>query len=313
MPVTISRRQFLAGSLALGATPLALSSRTLQAAPLESSSEARYWALAADTHVSQEPENPARGQNAFFRQTVREILAQKHKPQGFIIAGDSVALEGKPGDYTKLVELLEPLRSGGIDTHISLGNHDNRERCLAACAGFDGPEKPGTLKAGAAWKDCPETEKKSVEVLETPYLNWFLLDSLDKTNVTPGRMDKRQLQWLADELDARKDKPAVLIAHHPIEPLPKSGLLDTAEFLEVIEPRKQVKAFVFGHTHFWTVSRWQDIRLVNLPTTAWLFNDKAPRGWVSAELRDDGMTLTLNTLDHADERNGRRFDVKWER
>ena len=31
------------------------------------------------------------------------------------------------------------------------------------------------------------------------------------------------------------------------------GLKDTSAFLDVIRPRKQVKAYVYGHTHTWKI------------------------------------------------------------
>ena len=59
------------------------------------------------------------------------------------------------------------------------------------------------------------------------------------------------------------------------------------------------------------IARYQDIHLVNLPPTAYLFDKARPNGWVLAALKEDGATLTLNALDkrHAD--HGKTVDLKW--
>ncbi|MGB7933682.1 MAG: hypothetical protein WCH04_15950, partial [Gammaproteobacteria bacterium] len=54
----------------------------------------------------------------------------------------------------------------------------------------------------------PPVIDKHVSILETPRANWFLLDSLQRTNDLLGRLGEVQLQWLAKALDARADRPA---------------------------------------------------------------------------------------------------------
>ena len=88
--------------------------------------------------------------------------------------------------------------------HLVLGNHDQRENFWAAF-----PEAKPALPAA----------DRHAAVVETPLANWFLLDSLYKTNVTPGLLGAAQLQWLAKALDAHADKPALLVAHHNLEGL----------------------------------------------------------------------------------------------
>jgi 3',5'-cyclic AMP phosphodiesterase CpdA len=78
--------------------------------------------------------------------------------------------------------------------------------------------------------------------VETPHANWFLLDSLDQTNTKTGLglLGEAQLAWLAKALDARPDKPALLLAHHNPNPaalLKNSRLANTEAFFKVIMPR----------------------------------------------------------------------------
>ncbi len=236
-----------------------------------------------------------------FEQVAREILAEDARPAGVMIAGDCAFMRGMPGDYAMLRQLLVPLRTAGMPVHLALGNHDHRENFLAAF-----PD------AESAVADGPQVAGKFISVVETRHANWFLLDSLDKTNVTPGALGEAQLAWLAKALDARPDKPALILAHHnPDQTVKPSGLTGTDAFFDVLLPRKQVKAYFFGHTHCWNVGRHKDLHLVNVPAVAWLFDKTQPRGFVLTRLRSDGATLALHALDHQHARHGETIELNW--
>jgi len=144
----------------------------------------------------------------------------------------------------------------------------------------------------------------------TPHANWFLLDSLDKTNVAPGLLGESQLAWLAKALDARADKPALVLAHHNPNYSSSSRSARHEALFKLLLPRKQVKAYVFGHTHCWNVTRYEGVHFVNVPTTAWLFDPTQPRGIVTSQLRPNGATLVLDALDRSTQtRQEDRVDV----
>src|SRR5262249_52491542 len=90
-----------------------------------------------------------------------------------------------------------------------------------------------------------------------------------------------------------------------------SGLLDTRAFYDIIMPRKQVKAYVFGHTHDWHYAKREDLHLVNLPPTAWLFKQGRVRGWVDLNLTENGATFELHSLDPKHPQHGEKLDLKW--
>jgi 3',5'-cyclic AMP phosphodiesterase CpdA len=243
---------------------------------------------------------------------VRDILQLSTQPTGMIISGDCAASRGKIGDYKQLIEYLKPLRESGIKVHAALGNHDNRENFLQAFPEVITTKKNPHLKAKTVWNDNSTSNTKQVDVIETKHANWFILDSLVKTNETPGSFGKQQLKWLADELDTRREKPALIVAHHNPDVLVGQGLLDTPEFAKVINSRQQVKAYIFGHTHFWDTSRIDKLQLINLPSTAWLFNNKAVLAWVVATLHEKGITLELKTIDKKDKRNDTKVEINYE-
>jgi hypothetical protein len=149
--------------------------------------------------------------------------------------------------------------------------------------------------------------------VESPYANWFLLDSMDKPGVVAGRLGEAQLQWLAQSLDARPNKPALVMMHHYPSSAGKSGLADCDALFDVLLPRKQVKAYMFGHSHRWGTILHEDLHLINLPTTAYVFDKSQPYGWVDAQLRPDGLTLRLNALDRQHPAHGKLLDFAWRR
>ncbi len=292
----LSRRRFLAGTLAAGAGAL-----TPQWSFAEKTADSERLLFLSDLHVGSRREDELHGVKpaATLSQAVQDVLALKERPTRAIVTGDCAFLHGEAGDYRLLGELIEPLRNADMEFHFTLGNHDSRSRFLAA---FPDAQKLADAKS--------KSLDKYVSVLETPTANWFFLDSLRKTGESSGELGKAQLQWLAKSLDARPDKPALLFAHHNPTRLTNHAMLDTAAFFDVIMPRKQVKAFLFGHTHAWRVAHQAGVHLVNIPTTSWLFGDQ-PRGFMAGLLRKDGLSLTLHTLDPKHPKHLEKVELAW--
>jgi 3',5'-cyclic-AMP phosphodiesterase len=143
-------------------------------------------------------------------------------------------------------------------------------------------------------------------------VNWFLLDSLEETNVTPGFLGKNQLEWLATTLDAHPDTPALVMVHHNPGVTGNTGLKDTVPFFEIIRPRKQVKAYIYGHTHAWSVDRDDTgLHLINLPPVAYVFTDAAPAGWVHARTEPEALHLTLHCIDKSHRLNGQQMQLPY--
>jgi 3',5'-cyclic-AMP phosphodiesterase len=294
----LNRRRFLAGALAAGAGLVLPRCHAAQ-----QSLDPDSFVLLADLHICEDRDKGKDGVKpaTSFEQAGREILALATRPAGAIVAGDCAFNQGLPGDYTTLGELIEPLRKAGLPMHFALGNHDHRENFLTAFPESRSDSIGDSVLPG-----------KLVSVLETPHANWFLLDSLTKTNVTPGALGEAQLAWLAKAIDARPDKPALVLAHHnPDQTAKPSGLTGTEAFFELLAPRRQVKAYFFGHTHCWNLGRQQDLHLVNVPAAAWLFDKTQPRGFITARLRPDGATLVLHALDRQHAKHGETIDLKW--
>ena len=316
MPLTlppITRRRFLTGSLAAGAGLLVR--RPWVAAGVEGAASAvgtdpHRVALLSDSHVAAERAVTSRGTNMFDNLTrvCGEVLAPvappgggdaaARRPAAVMLNGDFAYLKGLVGDYDTALAAVKPLREAGLPVHVTLGNHDDRRNLLTA------------LKVGDEQKG--QVEGRYVQVVETPLANWFLLDSLDVVNSTPGELGEQQLGWLGKALDERSKKPAIVMVHHnPDEKAKPSGIRDTKALLDVILGRKHVKALMFGHTHTWELTRRDGVHFINLPPVAYVFKAGMPNGWVDARLAEAGMTLQLRCVDPKHPRHGERHELRW--
>jgi len=289
----ISRRRFLRNSCLAGAG-------LVVAAPLLASEKPPFFALLSDIHLAADKKFVARGVNVadHMKAVSAEILGRPDHPEALIVNGDCAYNTGLVGDYAVVAELLKPVREAGVPVHLALGNHDHRGRFREALNLAPDPQSA-----------LPE---RQVAIVETALVNWFIMDSLEETAVTPGLLGRDQLDWLARSLDQRPTKPAIVLVHHNPGLTGNLGLKDTAAFLELIRSHKQVKAYIYGHTHVWRVEKdASGIYFVNLPAVSYVFQDGEPTGWVEAKLRPDGMDLQLRCTDQSHKFHGQTHQLRW--
>ncbi len=229
---------------------------------------------------------------------VRELAAWPVKPAAVFVNGDLAFQSGQPGDYGAFGGLIESVRALA-PIHLSLGNHDERDNFREAFP-------RDALKS----KSVPQ---KQVAVFSSDRANWFLLDSLDVPDTAPGEYGAPQLDWLTGELAARPDKPAILVGHHNLQPSGgTTGLKDSAAFEEIFTRHRQVKAYIYGHTHNWHVeTHVSGVQLVNLPPTGYVFKAGRPSGWVRGTLARDGAEFELRSLDPKHPEHAQVKQLKW--
>ena len=303
MPLTfqpLNRREFC--RTALGGTLAAAlwgTAENIWAQETGSTYERDHWVFLSDTHIPGDPNEERHGTNPVRNFTsVREaVLKLDHKPRGVIVTGDVAFLQGRPEDYRQIAALVAPYTENGIPFHIALGNHDHLDNYYAAFS---------DLK-----KEALPVVNRHLLILETPHANLFLLDSLYKTNVTSGFLGVDQLRWLQSALNARKDKPALLFAHHTLDN--KLGeLMDREEFWNIVRASRQVKAYVYGHSHVYQQSVRDDVHLINLPALGWEFQSgKQPLGWSDVEISGNGIQLALHTVPASHPSNGDIRKFEW--
>jgi Icc protein len=301
MPVhlpPLSRRRFLTTSLAAGAGLVLLKPLLAAAKPVDQ----HDWILFSDTHISADRNFVHKSGTNMAKnlgRAVEESINLPNRAAGVLVCGDCAYLKGEPGDYSAFTDLLNPIRAAGMPVHVTLGNHDDRENLWNAVA--------DAKSAKRALAD------HHVALLKSERANWYVLDSMEKVNVTPGILGESQLEWLTKALDENKSQPAIVMVHHNLQKgETKTGLKDTDKLLAIIEPRKQVKALVYGHTHHWDIKQEASgIHFINLPPVAYPFNNTDPNGWVLATLQAGGMKLKFHAFDTAHKAHGQVTELKW--
>lgn len=257
-----------------------------------------YWVLLSDIHIPGQYDKVQNGYkpNEHFAQIRDEILIGDAKPKGIIITGDVAFLQGEEDDYQTLSKQLEPFTLADISVYMLLGNHDSYENLSVNAEKY-------------AIKDTP-VKGKQVVLVETPNANWFFLDSHIDTTKVAGLLGEEQLKWLSDELEKHPDKPAILAAHHNLDP-GDGTLQDANQLWEIVKSHKQVKAYIYGHTHGYRASVRDDVHLINLPALAWRFDEVQPLGWTEAILKPKGLELKLHTLDKNHPKNDDVRTFEW--
>ena len=309
----LTRRRFLHGSALAGAAmTLKPFSPRGRAAEDDTTPVTDRWALLADTHIdadpaTRSPQDVCMADN--LKQVLAEVIAMRDQLDAVVINGDCAYIEGLRGDYDTLAKLLHPVSEAGLPIHLTLGNHDDRGPFYDAFA----DHRP----------DAPPIDDKHIGVIEGRQVDWVMLDSLRFVNMTEGELGQAQLEWLDRRLAAAPDKPVILIGHHypekqredviPIDPPPPiPGLVDGDAFLDLARRRDQVKAYIYGHSHFWGVQTDDHgLHQVNLPPTAYVFRPELPSGWVLATAHADHMTLELRAVNPQHPRHGEKTDLRW--
>ncbi|MGD9127057.1 MAG: metallophosphoesterase [Planctomycetia bacterium] len=293
----LQRRDFLKGVLGLSAAGI-LHLPAL-GAPKKPVDPCRI-ALLADTHINEDLTVPTRGifPAAHFRVVVQQILSLPQLPVAATVSGDCANQRGKPGDYKMLAKLLKPLREGGIPVYLLLGNHDNRENFWKAF-----PKQKENLAK------IPE-EERHVKVLSTENVDLFLLDSLIRPKHTPGRLGKKQLQWVDEKLKEHTDKPVILMAHHDTRKQPQKALQDYEKLFAIMKRHPQVKGYFFGHLHRWFQNKNEGLWEVCIPTTSHVFKETTPTGWVEATFKPKGASLKVHTINEHP-KQGEVVELAW--
>ena len=244
------------------------------------------WALLADLHLAANPDTAygeARPLDNMLS-AVRQIEAAE--ADGVIVNGDLAWMDGLPPDYDRAAEVLTPLAKRG-PMALAPGNHDRRDHLLRRF-------EPQALS--------PEEPPKAITVIDAAEVRFILLDSLYRTDVVPGLLGQAQREWLTAVLDEGARRPTVLFVHHPLGE-DDGALLDGDRLLEIVQPRRQVKAIFTAHDHVWRIERRGRLFVIKLPATAFAFDPAERIGWVEAEICACGARLRFHAGGRVEERS----------
>ena len=151
------------------------------------------------------------------------------------------------GDAEAYCILQRELRRCSLPFHLLVGNHDHRESLLE--------HFPETLMDDNGFVQY---------AVETPTGVFLMLDTVE-AETHAGAYCERRCDWLDRQLRRYDGQPIFLFMHHPpfniyIRGLDRIGLVDKAEFAEVIEPhRARIRHLFFGHVHRPICGNWMGI------------------------------------------------------
>ena len=304
----ITRRQFIKRSLAYGGTALMTDHLLTAADRGDTGFDQSRVALLADTHISADPTqrypgtkwpgSPVKEEEHEWvnmadclTESAKSIIALNPRPAHLVVNGDCALSNGKEGEYKEFLRLVEPLRAAGITVHVTIGNHDNRERL---------------------WQLLPFLKKEQIgvhaDVLELPHVNLILLDSGKR-----GIMGDKQMDWLAKQLDQRQQKPAIVFAHFNPVPTygvrPSRGMKDGKALLNTLTKRKHAKAIIHGHTHDWKHELNEKIHIIGQPPVSYYFGKGHPHGWVDMKLTKDSASLELQCINPEHPQHGEKRQI----
>lgn len=312
MPITLlplTRRQFGKRAVAVGGAALITSNASAALNSENAELDENRVVLLADTHISADPgrsypgtkwpgspvgddEHESVNMAESLAETAKRIIALEPRPVHLILNGDCAFSSGKVAEYKEFLRLVEPVRAAGVTVHVTIGNHDNRDNL---------------------WKTMPFLRKDQIglqaEVIELEHANLVLLDSGRK-----GILGDKQLNWLANQLDERSDKPALIFGHFNPYPnrgvRPIKGMQDGASLLKLLGEREHARAYFYGHTHEWQHDRRGHLSLINQPAVSYYFGKGIAHGWVDMRLSDGLAQLKLQCINRNHNQHGDRREIK---
>src|SRR5271165_3749869 len=295
MPFVIDRRAFLkqsllaAGAFSAGLGALSLRARDANGATLR-------WALLSDTHIAADPSDTYRGFKPHENLTKAVGQLKESHFEAILVNGDLARLEGKPVDYVRFTDFVDPLAEQSALV-VTLGNHDERKNARSALTKLSGEPQP--------------VEQKFVTVVDTDPVRFVLLDSLMATNVPAGQLGKSQRDWLAASLGQDSSKPTVVFVHHNPDAESDIGLVDADRLLAILKSQRQVKALFFGHLHTYRHTQLDGLHLVNLPAVGYNFADGEVVGWLDATFTSQAAVLKLHAIGGDLKNDGQVTKLEW--
>lgn len=176
-----------------------------------------------------------------------EDVSRHHSDAAFCVITGDLAERGETIAYETL---LERLARFPLETHLLVGNHDDRANYLKV---FGGADSSGHVQ----------------KALQRDGRTFLLLDTLKGPPSSAGRYDLPRRAWLKAELGKAAGTPISIFMHHPPfnigHPLMDLIKLDDAEVFATLLDGHDVRHIFFGHAHRPISGQWRGIAFSALP------------------------------------------------
>ena len=208
-------------------------------------------------------------------------IAAHHADADFCVITGDLAERGEVAAYAALKARL---KSFPIETHLLLGNHDDRQNYLSV---FGGADVSGHVQ----------------KVIARNGAQFLFLDTLKGPPSSAGLYDAPRRAWLAAALAAAKGAHVYLFMHDPPFDIGHALMalikLDDAEAFAALLDGHDVRHIFFGHAHRTISGQWRGIPFSALPSlnhqlplvggsVETVYSDEPPM--YAAVLIEDGMT-----------------------
>jgi 3',5'-cyclic-AMP phosphodiesterase len=189
--------------------------------------------------------------NAQLSAAIRHLHDLDRRPDLVIVSGDLVD-EGDPEEYAEAAERLNQL---AVPFLIVAGNHDDRDCLRQAFPDHTYLPPSGSLNY------CIDDHPVRIVVLDT---------CLPGSH--HGEVDVQSLSWLERTLRSDRDKPTLVVLHHPpfasgIPYLDDYRFADSTPTAEVLRRFSNIEAVLCGHVHRTMVKRWAGTVVISCPST----------------------------------------------
>ncbi len=206
---------------------------------------------------------------AFLARAVAHLNALAPRPDFVWITGDLVD-QGSAAEYENLREILTGLPGPWA---LMPGNHDDRANLRQVFA-----DQSYLPRAGEFLQ----------YVIDDLPLRLIALDTL-VPGESGGMLCPARLEWLADRLAERPDRPTVVAMHHPpfvtgLTEMDAINCANSAALGAIVAEHPQIERIVCGHVHRPMVVRWNGTVVTTAPATAHQvaldLADGTPTAWI---------------------------------
>ena len=180
-----------------------------------------------------------------FRAAIAEINAMRPVPKFVVITGDIAEHAGEEGSYRLFKSMAAQFR---MPLYLALGNHDRRS----------------VFRREVLHEDAPH-EGAFHYSFDYGGRHFVVLDS-SQPGSAHGFIDRKQLDWLEQDLKLHKQQLTFIFLHHHsilIGAADCCPLQNAGEFLGLISNFPNVIVIANGHTHFSQVLRVNRKFIVN--------------------------------------------------
>ena len=184
---------------------------------------------------------------ARFDAALTDIAAHHADADLCVITGDLT----EKGDVAAYQMLKERLARFPLETHLLLGNHDDRAHYLKV---FGGAAESGHAQHAITREDC----------------HLLFLDTLKGPPSSAGLYDAPRRKWLQARLADAGGAPVYLFMHHPPFDIGHALMdlikLDDAEEFTALLKGHDIRHIFFGHAHRTISGSWNGISFSALPS-----------------------------------------------